>query len=233
MEQGRAWRAMHAIAGHLGRGLALLPPLAATVWLLWWLFVAIDELFPTERLFGREIRGVGILAVLVIALLVGLLTTDPWVRRALRSGESVLLRLPVFNLVYSTFREFASALLVKKRFDKPVLVKLGKGFDAQVIGFVTREHLDSLGVLDRVAVYFPQSYNIGGNVMILPRERLTPIHADSALVMSFIVTGGVACADGHANGSPALAAPTPGEPGLEEESAPRASAPRAVRREPD
>jgi uncharacterized membrane protein len=46
-------------------------------------------------------------------------------------------------------------------------------------------------LLEKVAVYLPQSYNIGGNLLILPRSRLTPIEADSASVMTFIVSGGV------------------------------------------
>ena len=84
-------------------------------------------------------------------------------------------------------------------------MKLGGGFDAEVLGFVTRDNLDSIGILDKVAVYFPQAYNFGGNVLLLPRERLTPIDADGALVMSFIVTGGVASAEVQPESSPALA----------------------------
>jgi len=195
------------LAGHVGRGLALILPLGATVWVFWWGFLAVDKLIPTERLLGKEVRGVGIVAVLLLALLVGLLTTATGIRRVTRRAEEVLLRIPLFKLVYSTFRDFASALLVKKRFDRPVLVKIGGGFDAEIIGFVTREDLEPLGVPGKVAVYFPQSYNIGGNVLILPRERLTALDADSAVVMSFLLTGGVASADGQPAPSPALTPP--------------------------
>lgn len=196
------------LGGHLGRGLALLLPLAATLWVLWWVFVATDELIPIEHLLGRAVPGAGIVLIILLALLVGMLTADPGMRRIVRRGDDFLLRIPVFRLLYSAFRDFASALLVKKRFDKPVLVKLGGGFDAEVIGFVTRQNLESLGILDKVAVYFPQSYNIGGNVLILPRERLTPLDADGAQVMSFIVTGGIASTDGQTEPPPALASPT-------------------------
>jgi uncharacterized membrane protein len=59
------------------------------------------------------------------------------------------------------------------------------------MGFVTCDDLAVFGILDKVAVYLPQSYNIGGNLFILPTSRVTPIEADSASVMSFIVSGGV------------------------------------------
>jgi len=124
-------------AGHLGRGLALLLPIAATLWVFWWVFVGIDELLPVEGLLGSDVRGAGIAAVLVLGWIVGLLATEPGIRRTIRLGEGVLLRIPLFKLVYSVFRDFASALLVKKGFDRPVLVKLGGGFDAEVLGFVT------------------------------------------------------------------------------------------------
>jgi uncharacterized membrane protein len=136
------------LGGHLGRGFALLLPLVATVWILWWLFVATDELIPTERVLGRAIPGVGIALIVLLALLVGLLTAEPGMRRIFRRGDEILLRIPLFRLLYSAFRDFASALLVKKRFDKPVLVKLGGGFEAEVIGFVTRQNLESLGIQD-------------------------------------------------------------------------------------
>lgn len=201
-----------ALGGHFSRGLAVILPVGATLWVLWWLFVAIDSLLPEERLIGRDFPGLGILIFLGLVLFVGLLTRSHLVRSMLRRAECVLLGIPGVRLIYSTFRDFVNAFFVKKRFDKPVLVKLGGGFDAEVIGFITRQNLEALGILDKVAVYFPQSYNIGGNVLILPQDRLTPISADSALVMSFIVTGGVASADGPAPNAPKsepLALPSP------------------------
>ena len=196
------------LAGLIGRGLALILPLGATLWVLWWAFVLVDEIIPTQRLIGRDIRGAGLAAVLILSLIVGLLATSPGVRRAIRRGEGLLFRIPLFNLVYSTFRDCANGLLVRKRFDSPVLVEIGGGFDAEIIGFVTRDNLESLGILDKVAVYFPQSYNIGGNVLILPRKRLKPLDADSALVMTFLVTGGVASAEVQPEPLPAT---VPGE----------------------
>jgi len=51
-----------------------------------------------------------------------------------------------------------------------------------------------------VEAYVPRAYNWPGNVLLLPRERLTPILADSAQVMSFVVTGGIS--NGDAEGGP-------------------------------
>jgi uncharacterized membrane protein len=42
-----------------------------------------------------------------------------------------------------------------------------------------------------VAVYFPQSYNVAGNLLIFPREHVTRLDAESSAVMAFVVSGGV------------------------------------------
>ena len=191
------------------RGLAIVLPVLATLWVLGWIFVAIDDLLPMERLLGRTIPGLGVATVLGLAMLVGLITARRGSRRAVERGEGLLLRIPGFKLIYSAFRDFAHAFFVKKRFDKPVLVKIGAGFDAEVIGFVTRQNLEALGIENRVAVYLPLAYNLGGNIVLLPRDRLTPLDADSALVMSFVLTGGVANAEVSSEPSPARRPPIP------------------------
>ena len=72
-----------------------------------------------------------------------------------------------------------------------MLVTLAPGSAVQVIGFVTRESLDTLGLTGKVAVYLPQSYNFAGNLIIVPKEQVSPLQADSGTVMAFIVSGGI------------------------------------------
>jgi uncharacterized membrane protein len=42
-----------------------------------------------------------------------------------------------------------------------------------------------------VAVYFPQSYNFAGSVLIFLSDQVTPLDVDSSDAMAFIVSGGV------------------------------------------
>jgi len=56
---------------------------------------------------------------------------------------------------------------------------------------VTRAGLAELGLTDHVAVYVPQAYNIGGNVLVVPSDRVKALDAEPAKVMTFIVSGGV------------------------------------------
>ena len=79
-----------------------------------------------------------------------------------------------------------------KKFDKPVLVNIGPESYAKILGFITRESLENFGLKDHVAVYFPQSYNFAGNVLIFPRKAVKSLDIASSEAMTFIVSGGVA-----------------------------------------
>ena len=57
-----------------------------------------------------------------------------------------------------------------------------------------------------MAVYIPQSYNFAGNLIIIPKERVTPLDVPSGEVMTFLVSGGVSGKDDGKKdgGKPAL-----------------------------
>jgi uncharacterized membrane protein len=113
----------------------------------------------------------------------------------------------VVKLLYSSIKDLIGAFVgEKKMFDRPVMVDLAHlplatdvpagppGRDIKLLGFVTSETLEFLPQAgDRVAVYMPQSYNMGGYMMLVPKERITPLSsAESAKLLAFIVSGGVA-----------------------------------------
>jgi uncharacterized membrane protein len=96
-------------------------------------------------------------------------------------------------MIYTSVKDLIDAFVGdKKGFKKPVSVTLLPGSNVQVIGFVTSESLNNLGLSDCVAVYLPQSYNFAGNLIIVPKEQITPLSADSADIMKFVISGGIA-----------------------------------------
>lgn len=106
--------------------------------------------------------------------------------------EHLIERAPVIKSIYGTLKDLVEAFVGgKKKFNRPVLVQL---FDnAERIGFITSEDLSELGISEeKVAVYFPHSYAISGNVMIVSKSKVKPIDMSSAKVYKFLVSGGVA-----------------------------------------
>ena len=56
---------------------------------------------------------------------------------------------------------------------------------------MTEEDLDEIGMPGYATVYLPMSYAITGQVIVVKRESIEPIDADSGDVMKFILSGGV------------------------------------------
>jgi uncharacterized membrane protein len=183
----------HTLSRLFFAGLAVAVPLGVTFAVIWYLLVSIDGWFQWSLPESARLPGVGLIVSLVLVVLIGVLASTSSTLGYIEVFERFLLRVPGVKLLYGAVKDFSDALVGKtRRFDKPVLVQLGGGFDAGVIGFVTRDDLGALGLAGKVAVYFPQSYNFGGNLLILPRERVTAIGVDSARVMTFVMSGGVA-----------------------------------------
>jgi uncharacterized membrane protein len=107
-------------------------------------------------------------------------------------AEKVFKGLPLVKLLYSAVKDMTEAFAgEKKSFDKPVIATIAPGGSAKVVGFVTQDTLENLGLSDHVAVYVPQSYNFAGNVLLFPSEAVKPLNIESSQAMAFIVSGGV------------------------------------------
>jgi uncharacterized membrane protein len=79
----------------------------------------------------------------------------------------------------------------KKKFNKPVLVRINKDNELYQIGFITQSDLSDLGLNDMVVVYFPHSYAFSGYHYFVPKESVKPLNVHGTAAMKFIVSGGV------------------------------------------
>ncbi|HEX9621766.1 MAG TPA: DUF502 domain-containing protein, partial [Polyangiaceae bacterium] len=111
---------------------------------------------------------------------------------AFAATEHFLRRVPLVKLLYVSIKDLISAFMGDaRRFNRPVTVCISQDGDLKVLGFVTRETLSALGLPGHVAVYFPQSYNFAGNLVLVPHEKVASLAVPPAEVMTFIVSGGV------------------------------------------
>jgi uncharacterized membrane protein len=173
------------------KGIVFLAPLAITIYVCVQVFTTIDGWL------GISIPGVGFLVTVLLITMFGFLAQFFLTRGVLGGVESLLNRLPFVRLVYSSTRDLLDAFVgEKRRFDQPVLVTPYPGGVLRQIGFVTQESLLGLGLPGHVTVYLPFSYSIAGMVVIVPTSAITPVNADSAEVLAFIVSGGVTAPPG-------------------------------------
>jgi uncharacterized membrane protein len=178
---------MKRLSKYFFEGLLVLVPLVATIYVIYAIFTKIDSIFKFQ------IPGLGFLLTILSITIIGFISSNFIAKKLVGLVDTIFTKLPFVKMIYTSVKDLIGAFVGdKKSFDKPVLVGLSPGNTIQVVGFVTRESLDNFGIAGKVSVYLPQSYNFAGNLIVVPKEQVTPISADSGDVMAFIVSGGVA-----------------------------------------
>jgi uncharacterized membrane protein len=177
---------MRKLIAYFLRGLVVTAPVAVTLWVCWALFRRIDGLLDLP------IPGAGFVVTIVTITLVGVIASTLVTAGIVSVIESSIEKLPFVRLVYSSTRDLLNAFVgEKRRFDIPVTVSIMPGSGVKVIGFVTRESLDIIGIRGYVGVYVPQAYAFAGHLLLVPAEQVERLAGESADLMAFFVAGGV------------------------------------------
>jgi uncharacterized membrane protein len=174
------------LARYFLRGCLVLTPLALTIYIVFLILRTVDQVLPIG------IPGVGILVTVLLIMLAGFLTTNVVGKSVLDVADRAFTRLPLVKLIYTSIKDLIGAFVGDRRsFRHAVTVALVPDGTIRALGFVTRDSLDVLGLADHVAVYFPQSYNFAGNLLLVARDRVQVVDTSSSEVMTFIVSGGI------------------------------------------
>ncbi len=173
------------IISYFLRGLLFLIPLTVTGYVIYAIFIFLDNLIPVP------IPGIGILMVLGLITFVGYLASLFFAKPIFDWFERGVFKIPLVNLIYTSIKDLMGAFVGdKKKFSSPVIVQINETLSR--FGFITQEDLSMVGEPDLVAVYFPHSYNVSGNVFLVPKEKVKPLTGvKSSDVMKFMVSGGV------------------------------------------
>jgi uncharacterized membrane protein len=177
---------MKRLSQYFLQGLLFLVPLVVTIYVIYWVFVKIDGFL------NLPVPGLGFIVTLVFITLVGFGASNFLTRNIVHLVDKIFARLPLVKMIYTAIKDLVNAFVGdKKSFNRPVQVVIDRESNLRVIGFATRDSLDSIGIQDSVAVYLPQSYNFAGNLIIVDREQIIPLSADPGEIMKLIVSGGV------------------------------------------
>lgn len=177
---------MNTLIRNFLKGCLVLVPAVGTGYVLWLLFTKVDSIITLP------IPGLGFLVTVSLIVSVGAIASNVVGKRVFGAIDQLLLGVPFVRLVYKSLRDVLNVFVGRnQRFNRPVLVSLTSDQGPKVLGFVTREDLDLFGLRDHVAVYLPQAVNFSGNLMLVPRSRVTPLEISNAELMAFVVSGGV------------------------------------------
>jgi len=154
------------------QGVLFTVPLAVTLYVIIALLGFIDAILPTILPFKIDIPGLGLVILLVMITVIGFLGNtviatpiNYWFKRLLNKA-------PVIKSIYTSIMDFTEAIVggKKKKFSKPVLVKLSP--DVEKPGFITQSDLSNWGIEEeKVMVYLPHSYGFTGNIFIVPKKK--------------------------------------------------------------
>ncbi len=191
---------MKRLGTYFLQGLLLISPLAATVYIVFFLFQFMDGLLSTylEKYFQLKVPGLGILIIVVLLVFLGIIGETIFARPVKLLINRILNRTPILRLIYTSFKDLFSAFVGKeKKFHRPVVVLVDEKNDIWRMGFLTNDKMgEMVGLEGKVAVYLPLSYNISGILYIVPANRIKPLNISPAEAMKFILSGGVSEMDG-------------------------------------
>lgn len=183
------------------RGLAAVLPVALTLYIVYWLADTGEGLFHglITSLLGEDtyFTGLGLLATLAVVFLVGLLMYHWLTRWIYDLGAGLLERIPVVKAVYGMIADIMRffAHSEDQAFSQVVMLQTGMG-DMELLGFVTRTEFNDLpegiGSEGQLAVYLPMSYQLGGFVVMVPKDKVRPVEMGMQEAMRFAVTAGIA-----------------------------------------
>lgn len=182
---------MKHLSQYFLRGLFAALPLGLTIYLLY-VFLTVTEDFAMgwlrPLLGGFYLPGLGLLIGIGIIMLLGFLISHPIAHRLLSYIEFPFANLPVVKSIYSSLKNFAEYFTPKRgQVSQQVVVLRKPGTEFEMVGLITRQNLGALpqGFLsgDRVAVYLPMGYMIGGYTVFVPRDWVTPIDMSVEEVM--------------------------------------------------
>lgn len=182
------------------QGLVTFLPIALTIYIVYVGIAIVDSFLgdSLRRILPIYIPGLGFLLTILLILLLGFMLNNLIAGGVFQKIEQRLTQVPFIKAIYSPLRDLMN--LFSKGggpggLQKVVLVDLGET-GIRVLGLVTRENFHDVPAIeqnagDRIAVYVPMSYGLGGFTLMVPRSRMTPIDMPIEKAMSLAITGWV------------------------------------------
>ncbi len=166
--------------------------LVALVWTFRLIYGVTSGMF--ERLLGRHLPGLGILAAIVILVVVGAFARNVLGRRLLARGEQLLLQVPVFRTVYGPVKQLVAAFSPDNEYGFKQVVLVQDSLRGSVLGFLTKEFTVNRGQGPEImmAVYVPTNHLYLGDIVVCRPEQVTFPDLTVEQGVRVFLTGGMA-----------------------------------------
>lgn len=175
-------------------GLLVLLPILGTFSILAFIYTKIAGLgnailFP---LIERPLPGIDFVFVIFTVILIGVVA-NWWIsKKVLKLLEQLIFKMPGVKNIYNTIKDTVKSLAGnEKKFDTVVLVYLSE--DIARLGFLTAKDspFKTLAGREMVGVYFPQTFQVAGDLFWVPRECMEILDMPTDQALKLIISGGV------------------------------------------
>jgi len=176
---------MKTLGKYFLRGILILLPVAATLYIVFWILSILDRL--GNFFLPLKIPGMGILLTLILVLLIGYAGSFYFSEKLLEKFENMLLKAPVVGKLYTAIKDTLHSLIGEKRsFNKVVMVEWG---DYKSLAFLTKEECFLEGHL---VVYIPLAFQVAGLTLVVPKDNVTEVNMDPEEALRFMISAGIA-----------------------------------------
>lgn len=185
---------MKKLVNYFLQGLLYIAPVAITAYIIYLIFSSVDGILANAlgRIFGFTVPGLGLLIIIIFLIFIGFIGQSIFALPFKKLANKLFDRIPILKIIYSAFNDLFSAFVGKQRkFNRPVMVLINKSTGIEKLGFLTEDDLSKLGISEKVAVYFPHSYNFSGELCIVPVQHVKTLDTNPVQTMKFIVSAGI------------------------------------------
>ncbi|MDP5031387.1 MAG: DUF502 domain-containing protein [Paraglaciecola sp.] len=175
------------------KGLVAVLPLTLTLYFVYWFMEGTEGLlqpFVPQHLY---FPGLGILLACGIILVAGLLMNLYFINGLVGFFNRQIEKIPLVKSIYGAINDIMTVFSIKDKENSKAVVSIEIQPNMHLIGFVTGEKTGQqlFNDEDKVGVYVPLSYQIGGYTLYVKRSQITPLNIGAEEAMRIALTGGV------------------------------------------
>ncbi|MCM8758306.1 MAG: DUF502 domain-containing protein [Candidatus Omnitrophica bacterium] len=184
------------LRNYLISGTLIIVPAAISLWILWKIFVFLENLIGQwiqKAIPQFYVKGLGFVSLVAIVLILGFFAHNVMGKRIVRYLERFFLSVPVFNRLYQFVHSILQQVFRREKqiFQEVVLINLASG--VSTIGFVTSKESMILGENGQYwTVFVPTVPNpTTGLVLVIHKDRVKVLPVSVEQGMKILLSFGI------------------------------------------
>lgn len=190
---------MKSISRYFLNGLIIIVPIAITVFVIAQIFSFAENILGRHLPRDIHFPGIGLLAVVLLIVLVGWLSSHWLLKELLRWGDRLVGSIPIVKFIYSSVKKISTAIFESQQLLKNAVLVPYPHPGVKALGFLMPELSLPLArhfTEEHVCVFIPLSLNMtaGVNIMVAKKD-IIPLDVTSESALQYVLTAGAIMPD--------------------------------------